>query len=109
MELFGEGKHIYILAGNHDRLGNSFVFEEAQKAFEILNTHREITGTTGSIQFITQPTKTVIEDKKILFLPFMLPEQRPIFTYEAKNPILQKISKLGALLQKSPNKNEAFS
>ena len=35
LELFDEGKHIYILAGNHDRLGNSFVFEEAQKAFDI--------------------------------------------------------------------------
>ena len=36
LELFDEGKHIYILAGNHDRLGNSFVFEEAQKAFQIM-------------------------------------------------------------------------
>jgi len=36
LELFEQGKDVYILAGNHDRLGNSFVFEEAQKAFNII-------------------------------------------------------------------------
>jgi hypothetical protein len=34
--LFEQEKDVYILAGNHDRLGNSFVFEEAQKAFNII-------------------------------------------------------------------------
>lgn len=36
LELFEQGKTVYILAGNHDRLGSSFVFEEAQKAFNII-------------------------------------------------------------------------
>ena len=36
LELFEQGKDVYILAGNHDRLGSSFVFEEAQKAFDII-------------------------------------------------------------------------
>jgi metallophosphoesterase superfamily enzyme len=36
LELFKSGKNIYILAGNHDRLGNTFVFEEAKKAFEVM-------------------------------------------------------------------------
>ncbi|MEI6672990.1 MAG: hypothetical protein WCL02_06815 [bacterium] len=36
LELFGQGKTVYVLSGNHDRLGSSFVFEEAQKAFDII-------------------------------------------------------------------------
>ncbi|MDR0282358.1 MAG: metallophosphoesterase [Candidatus Peribacteria bacterium] len=36
LDLYLQGKSLYILAGNHDRLGNSFVFEEARKAFEVL-------------------------------------------------------------------------
>lgn len=109
LELFGEGKNLYILAGNHDRLGNSFVFEEAQKAFEIINHQTNISVSTGSIHFITKPTKHNIEGKTFLFMPFMLPEQHPLTTYTANNPDLQAISTFGTLLQQSPNKNEAFS
>ena len=36
LDLFTQGKNVYVLSGNHDRLGSSFVFEEAQKAFEII-------------------------------------------------------------------------
>ncbi|HBB04870.1 TPA: hypothetical protein DCZ39_08565 [Patescibacteria group bacterium] len=36
LELFEQGKNVYIVAGNHDRLGSSFVFEEAQRAFNII-------------------------------------------------------------------------
>jgi DNA repair exonuclease SbcCD nuclease subunit len=33
LELFTEGKEVYVLAGNHDWLGETFVFHEAQQAF----------------------------------------------------------------------------
>ena len=43
LELFTQGKNVYVLSGNHDRLGSSFVFEEAQKAFEtIINDRLEM-------------------------------------------------------------------
>jgi len=46
------------LAGNHDRLGNSFVFEEGKKAFDIIN---KIAHEQGKITFITTPQYQEIE------------------------------------------------
>ena len=64
LELYLEGKCLYILTGNHDWLGSSFVFEEARKAFEVLQ--------GGRIHFITKPLLTEIEGKPICFLPYLL-------------------------------------
>ncbi|MDR3169164.1 MAG: metallophosphoesterase [Candidatus Peribacteria bacterium] len=64
LELYVQGKTLYILAGNHDWLGNSFVFDEARKAFEVMG--------NPTIYFITQPWLTEIEGKNICFLPYML-------------------------------------
>jgi UDP-2,3-diacylglucosamine pyrophosphatase LpxH len=36
IKLLQSDKRVYVLAGNHDRLGNSFVYAEAQKAFSVL-------------------------------------------------------------------------
>jgi calcineurin-like phosphoesterase len=36
LELYTQGKNLYILAGNHDRLGNSFVYEEGKQVFDLL-------------------------------------------------------------------------
>lgn len=92
---FGKWKNIYVLAGNHDRIGETFVFEEAQKSFEILNNH-----TQNKIYFITQPQLTEIEWQKILFMPFNfninlndLPDRNPDFD----------------MLLNSQKKNEIFS
>jgi len=38
LELFSKGKNVYVLAGNHDWVGNTFVFEEAKRTFETINT-----------------------------------------------------------------------
>jgi len=63
LELFKAGKNVYILAGNHDWLGNNFVFEEAKKAFELIE---------SNIHFITEPTLTELEGEKIFFLPYFI-------------------------------------
>ncbi len=101
VELFEQGKSVYILAWNHDRLGNSFVFEEAQKAFDIIqkydNNHK------GKLQFITQPTQTIIENKNILFFPFMI--QIPENQTNKQPNRLKNIEHL----QISSNKNEQTS
>jgi UDP-2,3-diacylglucosamine pyrophosphatase LpxH len=39
--LLQAGKRVYVLAGNHDRLGNSFVYAEAQKAFSVLTSTQQ--------------------------------------------------------------------
>lgn len=76
LELYQQGKHLYILAGNHDWLGSSFVFEEARKAFEVIVPLMK--GDTGGsneggyIHFITKPCLEEIEGEQICFLPYML-------------------------------------
>lgn len=64
---FHNGKNIYILAGNHDRIGSEFVYHQSAAIFNILNKH-----TDNQIHFITEPTITLINNKKTLFLPYMI-------------------------------------
>jgi len=101
VELFELWKSVYVLAWNHDRLWSSFVFEEAQKAFSIIQKYD--TRHKGNLEFITQPTHKIIEWKSIVFFPFMLqiPEQQP-----KKNPTWLKNIKY---LSTSSNKNEQTS
>lgn len=68
LELYSQGKRLYILAGNHDRLWNSFVFEEGKKVFDLLADQQ----TDWKLLFITEPMLTELEGEKILFLPFCL-------------------------------------
>lgn len=69
LELYTQWKNLYILAWNHDRLGNTFVFEEWRKAFEILS---RMKNSDNEICFITKPFVKEIEWKNICFLPAML-------------------------------------
>ena len=111
LDLFAQGKNVYILAGNHDRLGNSFVFEEAQKAFKIIqNSEFKIQNKeSGKIQFITKPVVENIEGEDILLLPFFLPVEVETNEYTPKNERLQSITEFSKMLQKSPHKHEQFS
>ncbi len=103
LELLQEGKYLYILAGNHDWLGNSFVFEEARKAFEIVNS---ITHEQGKIFFITQPQTYDIEGQKTLFLPYTI-DVKNMETKKVELPI--NIQWTIDLLRHSTNKNELIS
>lgn len=111
LDLFAQGKNVYILAGNHDRLGNSFVFEEAQKAFKIIqNAEFKIQNKeSGKIQFITKPVVENIEGEDILLLPFFLPTEVETNEYTPKNERLQSITEFSKILEKSPHKHEQFS
>ncbi|MCS6982882.1 MAG: metallophosphoesterase [Candidatus Absconditabacterales bacterium] len=60
-----QGKHLYILAGNHDWLGSDFVFQEA-KIFLDHFSHKNL---AGSLTFITKPSITTIQGQQIAFLP----------------------------------------
>lgn len=96
LELFENWKNVYILAWNHDRLWNSFVYQEAMKAFQIINNlHKQ---NDWKLTFITEPTIQDIEWQKILFFPFMLDSNQIKYT----NPLFQELAK-------SSNKNEQIS
>ena len=104
LELVYQGKTVYILAGNHDRLGNSFVFEEAKKAFDIVNS---ITHDQGKIFFITKPLWQTIEGKEIFFLPFTIHGND--LEIQEKKELPFNIQGTVDILKKSSNKNESFS
>ncbi len=110
LDLFQQGKQVYIMAGNHDRLGSSFVFEEAQKAFDVLlhDKFKDIMSGAGKIHFITKPILETIEWEQILFLPFFL-ENETTSDYTPKNAQLKSISEFAGLLTKSAHKHEVFS
>ncbi|MFA7298098.1 MAG: metallophosphoesterase [Candidatus Absconditabacterales bacterium] len=111
LELFEQGKDVYILAGNHDRLGNSFVFEEAQKAFNIIQNaeFRMQNKEGGKIQFVTKPLLETIEGEEILLFPFFLPNEVEENIYSPKNERLKAISDFATVLEKSNHKHEQFS
>lgn len=66
LELIHQDKQVYILAGNHDRLGQHFVYTEAQK---ILSHNTDI---QHNINFITKPCIKNIEDQTVIFMPYIL-------------------------------------
>lgn len=98
---FGKWKSIYLLAGNHDWLSDTYVFQEIKVAFDILNNLSD-----NKIQFITSPLDTNIDGKKCLFLPYNIHyySQWTITNYEN---LSQK--ELYQNLINSTNKNERYS
>jgi len=102
VELFEQWKYVYVLAGNHDRLGDSFVFEEAQKAFGIFDKYSS--NHPWKLKFITKPELEIIEWKKILFFPFAI-QKLEVFEGDQKPAWLEEI----AYLTESNNKNEQQS
>lgn len=98
LRLFEKWKNIYILAWNHDRLWNYFVYQEAQKAFNIIN---NIKKSDWKLSFITQPIIENIEWENILFFPFSIDIAN---TQDLKytNPLREELSN-------SKNKSEQTS
>ena len=96
LELFENWKNVYVLAWNHDRLWTSFVYQEAMKAFDIINNLSK--QPDWKLTFITQPIIENIDGQDILFFPFMIDAKDIEYT----NPLFQELSK-------SNNKNEQIS
>jgi len=109
-ELFKQWKNVYVLAWNHDWLWSSFVFQEAQKAFEIINSVNEKEN-LWKIFFITKPCFHEIEWENIFFLPSLINVERwkdgNIETL--KNIRLNGIRDQIKILNESENKNEQIS
>lgn len=97
LQFYESWKKVYILAWNHDRLWENFVFEEGKKVFDLLEKNKALT-------FITKPLLTTIEDEDILFLPFTLDlHENEYWVYEKwATPLTES-------LLSSKEKNEVFS
>ena len=54
-------KKVYILAWNHDYIKGHFIFQEVEKALKLAN---------SNLKIISQPQIEIINNKKVLFLPF---------------------------------------
>lgn len=72
LKLYQEWKNVYILAWNHDWLGNTFVFEEAKRTYDIIKNVFHWDENGGKIEFITEPKVEQIEWENVLFLPYCL-------------------------------------
>lgn len=118
LQLYGQGKNVYILSGNHDRLGNTFVFEEAKRTYEII---KKISNSDSEwkIEFITDPKVEEIEWENILFLPYFLSEWPLLysewqewwlwdFSLRSEWQVVEIWNSIKAL-KDSKNKNERFS
>ena len=104
LEFYGQGKNLYILAGNHDWLGNSFVFEEGKQVFDLLQKTNGEWSQNWNLFFITEPELKEIEGEKVLFLPYCLDfDEKKYPEYESGRSILTD-----ALLQ-SKEKGELMS
>ncbi len=107
IELFQQGKNLYILSGNHDWIWNSFVFEEAQRAFEIIN---RTVKSQWKIEFITKPKIENIEDTTYLFFPFSLEyENVDVSLFVDQNPSFVNIQQEVEALRTKKQKNLQLS
>lgn len=117
LDMYRDWKNIYILAWNHDWIGNTFVFEEAKRTYDIIKNvfHGDENG--GKIEFITQPKVEQIEWKNILFLPYCLEIDSSLLKqsivldskWQELWTNLIEIKNTINTLSKSQNKNERFS
>ena len=81
LELYSQWKNVYILSGNHDWLGSTFVFEEAKMTYEMITKNIFSDQKWWKIEFVTSPKVENIEWEDVLFLPYYLNTQKlePLF------------------------------
>lgn len=118
LELYQEWKNVYILAWNHDWLGNTFVFEEAKRTYDIIKNVFHWDENGGKMEFITEPKVENIEWEDVLFLPYCLEINGVISSDNEKSmdnsvdfsPMVRNdLENTVSTLSKSQNKNEKFS
>ena len=111
LELFSQWKNVYILAGNHDWIGNTFVFEEAKRTYEMITTNRIWKDNEWKIEFITKPKIENIDGEDVLFLPYFLEidSLEEIYSWTRNDDILLEIDKIIKTLFESKKKNEIIS
>jgi len=115
LELFSQWKNVYILAWNHDWIGNTFVFEEAKRTYEMISNNFVWENKWWKIEFITKPKVENIEWEDVLFLPYFLEIGESLeITSQARNDWINEsfsveIGKTIKTLFESKKKNEIIS
>lgn len=104
VELVEQWKTVYVLAGNHDWLGNTFVFAEAQKTLQMLWSMTE-----QSLFFVTEPLIVSIEWKNVLLLPYDIHQQHLDIVGDLSDERIAHIVKDCRLLSQSAHKTERRS
>lgn len=97
LELANNNKHVYVLAGNHDWLGQHFVYSETEK---ILNQHPN-----EYLHIITTPQSYKIMGKDFLFIPYILSRS----WYTPEQTLYTKRDQHLQILKESTNINEKES
>lgn len=89
-ELCWAGKKVHVIAGNHDRIADHFVYEEAKQTLALLAGFEEQrTALWTNLIFYTEPTFQVIDNQDCLIFPFFHP------SFQQKKPLeIKKFTEL---------------
>ena len=101
VELASEGYDVSVLAGNHDWIANFYIYYEASRAWEMIETGK------WSLRFIDRPLREETEEYDILYLPYMssIGEYIDEGMYETLLPLLPQ----SEVLRQSPHAGEQLS
>lgn len=113
LKLFTEWRVIKVMSGNHDRIAGHFVYDEAKKAFDIMNKYHN--QNWGSLEFITQIQFRKDEDNNLhVILPYNdhleIPDESDYFNSSVlwNSSAVQLMTDI-ELLKTAKNNNEQFS
>lgn len=113
LQLYAEWRMVRVMSWNHDRIAGHFVYDEVQKAFQIMNSQNR--SGEWKLEFITQISFRVDEDNNLhVILPFNDHLEQPnLSDYYAPSSFsssdaMQLLSEI-ALLKSAKNQNEQFS
>ena len=109
LELFSQWKNVYILSGNHDWLGSTFVFEEAKMTYEMITKSTSSDHKWWKIEFITSPKVENIEWEDVLFLPYYLSDWVVSSSQSSTSVDYTEIESMITTLSQSKKKNEQIS
>lgn len=102
-------KNVYILSGNHDWLGSTFVFEEAKMTYEMITKSTSSDHKWWKIEFITSPKVENIEWEDVLFLPYYLSDWVVSSSQSSTSVDYTEIESMITTLSQSKKKNEQIS
>lgn len=113
LKLFAEWRTVRVMSWNHDRIAGHFVYDEAKKAFDIMN--KQYIQNMWSLEFITQLHYRSDEDNNLhVVLPYNDHLETPVQSDYFNSSLLwtsnaiQLLSEI-ELLKAAKNSNEQFS
>ncbi len=112
VELYQQGKDVYVLAGNHDWIGEEFVFSEAKMLLDSFAAPTSDSQSGGSLRFVTELEVHKIEGKRVVFLPYS-PFLESDSVDAAREPsddiLIQEMREQSTILLGSSHKGEQMS